>query len=162
MSSPTTACDHIEVDAPRRRPLEYQRNIGSDMSMMFFVTPASPFKFSHPGQHLIKGLDAQAFARAMFPKPTWMTDTLEYRSLAHAEEDDGFSQGFFSLNMSLYNKAIIASEWEGMWFFMHGRVHPYALTWEVEPDSFLGPTDGPQEYCIHAVIVRDLSYQASV
>ncbi|KAH6953662.1 hypothetical protein BKA56DRAFT_604493 [Ilyonectria sp. MPI-CAGE-AT-0026] len=162
MSSPaTTNCD-VEDSARRRRPLEYQRNVGSDMSLMFFVTPDLPLKFAQRDQHLIRGLDAETIARVMFPKPAWLTGMLEYRSLLRIAEgdDDLFSQAFFSLNICLYNKPIIASEWQERHFFMQGRVHPYALTWEVEPGVHRGPVEGPLEYCIPALIVRDLGYQA--
>jgi hypothetical protein len=42
---------------------------------------------------------------------------------------------------------------------MYGRVHPYALTWELEQDEGHDAGDGPQDYCIPAIIVRDQIYQ---
>ncbi|KJZ69815.1 hypothetical protein HIM_03079 [Hirsutella minnesotensis 3608] len=88
MSSPTTAGDDAGTHARRRRPLEYQRNLGSDMSLMFFVVPDLPVKFPHRDQHLIRGLDAEALARVIFPKPSWLTDTLEYRPLLRTADAD--------------------------------------------------------------------------
>ena len=32
--------------------------------------------------------------------------------------------------------------------FMYGRVHPYTLTWRVEPGDGLETADGPQDYSI--------------
>ena len=61
--------------------------------------------------------------------------------------------------MSIYNQTIVPSEWENMWFFMYGRVHPYALTWEVEPGGGLETTDGLKDYSIPAIITRDQDYQ---
>ncbi|KAM4064106.1 hypothetical protein HRG_012600 [Hirsutella rhossiliensis] len=43
---------------------------------------------------------------------------------------------------------------------MVGRVHPFALTWEIERrDSFESEDDNITEYTIPALIVRDHSYQ---
>ncbi|KJZ70116.1 hypothetical protein HIM_10486 [Hirsutella minnesotensis 3608] len=162
MSSPTTAGDDAGTHARRRRPLEYQRNLGSDMSLMFFVVPDLPVKFPHRDQHLIRGLDAEALARVIFPKPSWLTDTLEYRPLLRTADadDDFFSQAFFSLNISLYNTPIVASEWREQYFLMHGRVHPYVLVWDLDPGPRRGPVEGPVDYCAPALIIRDLGFQA--
>ncbi|KAL6412919.1 hypothetical protein AUP68_02413 [Ilyonectria robusta] len=94
-----------------------------------------------------------------------MTDTPEYQSLLRAEKggSNSFSQASFSLNISLYNKLIIATiERQEMHFFMQSRVHSYALIWKVEPSACRGPVEGSLEYCIPALIVPDLSYQASI
>ncbi|KJZ68652.1 hypothetical protein HIM_11958 [Hirsutella minnesotensis 3608] len=162
MSSPTTVGDDAGTHARRRRPLEYQRNLGSDMSLMFFVVSDLPVKFPHRDQHLIRGLDAEALARVIFPKPSWLTDTLEYRPLLRTADadDDFFSQAFFSLNISLYNTPIVASEWQEQYFLMHGRVHPYVLVWDLDPSPRRGPVEGPVDYCAPALIIRDLGFQA--
>jgi len=139
-------------------PLEYQRNIGADMSMMFFVYLGSPNTFTHPDLYRIKGFDTEVIAKVFFPRPSWMTG-LEYRCLT---SDDSSNSGFFSLNMSFYNQEIIASEWKKRWFFMCGRVHPYTLTWEVETGEALETADSLQEYSIPAIMVRDQGYQPSV
>ncbi|KAM4058241.1 endonuclease-reverse transcriptase domain-containing protein [Hirsutella rhossiliensis] len=76
-------------------------------------------------------------------------------------DDDFFSQAFFSLNISLYNKPIVASEWQEQYFLMHGRVHPYVLAWDLDPtlgEDRLRAVD----YCAPALIIRDLGFQASV
>ncbi|KAM4058220.1 reverse transcriptase (RNA-dependent DNA polymerase) [Hirsutella rhossiliensis] len=77
-------------------------------------------------------------------------------------DDDFFSQAFFSLNISLYNKPIVASEWQEQYFLMHGRVHPYVLAWDLDPTPWRGPVEGPVDYCAPALIIRDLGFQASV
>lgn len=105
MSSSSPACPDAQDDAPRCRPYEYQRNLGGDMTLMFFVTTGSdmPAKCPLRDRQLIRGLDAEATARVMFPKPPWLTKDQRYRSLLRTAEadDDAFSQGFFSLNMCL-------------------------------------------------------------
>ena len=42
---------------------------------------------------------------------------------------------------------------------MDGRVHPYALIWEVEPADSLEATDGLRGYSIPAIMARDQDYQ---
>jgi hypothetical protein len=151
-STPTTS-----DDLRPRRPLGSQKNAGGDMSMMFFVQSRSPRKFAHPDQYQIKGLNAETIARVIFSPPTWITAT-EYTAL-RTDSDADTNCGFFSLNMSIYNQTIDLSEWDSMWFFIYGRVHPYALTWQVEPDDGLETADGLQNYTIPALIVRDQGYQ---
>jgi len=148
-------------DTRRRMPLDYQRNIGADMSMMFFAHLDSLNTFTHPDHYLIKGFNTEAIAKVFFPQPSWMTG-LEYQSLTSDCEDDSSNNGFFSLNMSFYNQEIIASEWENRWFFMCGRVHPYTLTWEVETGEALETADSLQHYSIPAIMIRDQSYQLFV
>lgn len=166
MASSSPACPDAQDDAPRRRPYEYQRNLGSDMTLMFFVTTDSdmPAKCPLRDRQLIRGLDGEATARVMFPKPPWLTEDQRYRSLLRIAEadDDDFSQGFFSLNMSLFNKEIVASEWQGRYFIMQGRVHPYILTWDLDEGLYREPVEEPIEYRAPALIVRDLGFQASV
>ena len=137
--------------APRRRPLEYQRNIGNDMSMMCFVRSGSPRSFAHLDRQQIKGFNTEAVARVVFPRQAWLVSA-EYRSLRSECHDNGSMDGSFSLNMSFYNREITSSEWETGWFFMYGRVHPYALTWE---------EDG-QDYTIPVLMVRDQACQPFV
>src|SRR5579871_1376779 len=36
----------------------------------------------------------------------------------------------------MYTQQLDESEWDGMWFLMNGRIHPYALTWEIDPDDY--------------------------
>ncbi|KAH7237980.1 hypothetical protein B0J15DRAFT_538480 [Fusarium solani] len=94
-----------------RKPLESQTNAGSDMSMMLFVQPDCPSRFAYQDQHRVKGLNAEALARVFLPAPSWIL-TPEYAQLRSGPDNP--------------------SEWTEQWFFMNGRVHPYALTWEVE------------------------------
>ncbi|KAM4056465.1 hypothetical protein HRG_003356 [Hirsutella rhossiliensis] len=55
---------------------------------------------------------------------------------------------------------LLESDWSEQWFFMSGRVHPYALSWEVERRD--GLEAGPDDtilYPVPALIVRDQGYQ---
>lgn len=160
-----TPAKHDDTDVTRRRrPLEYQRNIGADMSMMFFVHVSSLSMFTHPDHYLIKGFGAEAVATVFFPQPSWITG-LEYQSLTSDCEDGSSNNGFFGLNMSFYKREIIASEWENMWFFMSGRVHPYTLIWEVKTGEALATADDLEEheyYSTATIMVRDQGYQPSV
>ncbi|KAH6980580.1 hypothetical protein EDB80DRAFT_263867 [Ilyonectria destructans] len=113
-----------------RKPLESQTNVGSDMSMMLFVQPDCPSRFAYQDQHRIKGLNAEALARVFLPAPSWIL-TPEYAQL-RSDPDNHSSCIFFSLNLSIYNQQVVASEWTEQWFFMNGRVHPYVLTWKVK------------------------------
>jgi hypothetical protein len=140
-----------------RRPLDNQKNIGGDMSMMFFAHPRYPKKFASPEQHQIKGLNVETIAGILFPPPPWTT-VPEYDGLL-AETNEESNWGFFSLNLSMYNQTLDPSEWDDKWFLMYGRVHPYALTWEVEPDDSVETGDNLFNYTIPALIVRDQGYQ---
>jgi hypothetical protein len=141
---------------PARRPLDSQRGLGGDMSMMFFVRPQLPRKFSASEQQLIKGLNIEAIAFIDLPPPPWLED-FHYRALIE-QPDGGLShRAFFSLNVSMYNRPLANSDWEGLLFFFNGRVHPYALTWEV-PSTDTNASDDTQHYTIPALIVRDNGY----
>jgi hypothetical protein len=126
------------------------------MSMMFFARPQLPRKFSVSEQQLIKGLNIEAIVFVDLPTPPWLED-FHYR--AFIEQPDGeLSQGAsFSLNVSMYNRPLDTTDWEGLLFFFCGRVHPYALTWEVSSvDTDLSVHT--QNYTIPALIVRDNGY----
>jgi hypothetical protein len=128
------------------------------MSMMFFVHPRLPRKFSSADQQLIKGLNIETIAYVNFPTPSWLSD-FDYRALIEEESDGEFSKGaFFSLNVSVYDRPLVTSDWEDLLFFFNGRVHPYALTWEVTSADDTGSSDGTQDYTIPALIVRDHGY----
>lgn len=131
------------------------------MSMTGIVQTGLPKSFPYPDQHLIKGLNTEAVARVVFPKPSWIADCPEYLSLLPSEGEMDFTNGFFSLNISIYNQPVVPSEWENMWFLITGRIHPYTLNWEVEQGDGLN-TDGPHYYSLPALIVRDQGYQPSV
>lgn len=124
--------------------------------MMVFVRPQLPRKFPATEQQLIKGLNVEAIAFVDLPPPSWLED-FHYRALI--EQPDGeLSQGaFFSLNISMYNRSLATSDWEGLLFFFNGRIHPYALTWEVPPAE-TGGSDRTQNYTIPALIIRDNGY----
>ncbi|EKG12707.1 hypothetical protein MPH_10165 [Macrophomina phaseolina MS6] len=128
------------------------------MSMMFFVYSRSPRTFARPDQQQIKGLNTETIARITLPTPSWIAGP-EYASLRSDPENDSSNGSFFSLNISIYFQTIVPSDWEQMWFFMYGRVHPYALTWEIEPDEGLDSGEALLDYCIPALIVRDQGYQ---
>lgn len=144
-----------------RKPLESQRGLGGDMSMMFFVRTQIPEKFASSLQQQIKGLNYETIAGVHFPKPDWIT-TPEYAALSDPD-DNSPNWKSFSLNFSRYNSQPISEDdWSNKWFFMYGRVHPYAMTWELQP--YDGSEDGhiPQDYTIPALIIRDQGYQPLV
>ncbi|KAJ4222258.1 hypothetical protein NW757_014420, partial [Fusarium falciforme] len=141
-----------------RKPLDTQRAAGGDMSMMFFAQPDCPSRFAHQDQHRIKGLNAETLARIFLPPPSWLLAS-EYAPL-RSDVDDSPTSIFFSLNLSIYNQPIVASEWTEEWFFMNGRVHPYALAWEVEQlDGLESDAGRTLLYTMPALIVRDQGYQ---
>ncbi|XP_044716496.1 uncharacterized protein HRG_10028 [Hirsutella rhossiliensis] len=119
-----------------RKPLDSQRGAGGEMSMMSFVQPDCPARFSHQDDHRIRGLNAEAMARVFLPPPAWL------------------------LNLSIYGQPIDPSDWTEEWFFMHARVHPYALAWEVEQrDGLESDTGRTFLYTMPALVVRDQGYQ---
>ncbi|KAH7118355.1 hypothetical protein EDB81DRAFT_915368 [Dactylonectria macrodidyma] len=143
-----------------RKPLVSQRSAGGDMSIAFFVQPGCPSRFTSSGQHRVKGLNAETIARVILPTPPWLA-ALDYSPL-RTDPADPSPSIFFSLNLSIYNQQIVPEDWLDQWFFMAGRVHPFALTWEVErQDGRLEESvdSGLLAYTIPALIVRDLGYQ---
>jgi hypothetical protein len=146
--------------AAPRKPLDSQRGLGGDMSMMFFVRTQLPKRFPSTLQQQIKGLNLETIAGVHFPIPDWMTAP-EYLILSD-RDDDSPEWKSFSLNLSIYNQTISPDDWTEKWFFMYGRVHPYALTWELLPDNGSDDGDVLQEYTIPALVVRDQGYQPLV
>jgi hypothetical protein len=148
MSFPTPTNEH---NVHFRRPLDSQKNIGSDMSMMFFARSrfSKMFTSSESEQHHVQGLNVEGVTGILFPPPAWKSMS-EYQGLLMESEDDNSHFAYFSLNISMYNQSIHPTELNNTWFFMYGRVHPYALTWEVHPDNY---------YTIPALIIRDHGYQ---
>ncbi|XP_044717278.1 uncharacterized protein HRG_08786 [Hirsutella rhossiliensis] len=141
-----------------RKPLVTSKGAGGDMSMMFFAQPDCPAKFAHQDEHRIRGLNAEAIARVLLPVPSWLLES-EYATL-RAEGDDLGPSLFFSLNLSIYGQPVVDTDWSEQWFFMSGRVHPYAISWEVERRD--GLEAGPDDtilYTVPALIVRDQGYQ---
>ncbi|KAK4070013.1 hypothetical protein Purlil1_13589 [Purpureocillium lilacinum] len=129
--------------ALRRKPLESQKHVGGDMSMMAFVQPAAaPNRFAYPEDHHLKGLNAETLARFQLPRPQWLS-TPEYTPILGDQID--------------------ASEWANQWFFMTGRVHPYALTWELERrDGLESDGDNIIQYTVPTFVVRDHGFQPYV
>ncbi|OAQ58052.2 hypothetical protein VFPPC_18068 [Pochonia chlamydosporia 170] len=141
-----------------RKPLDSQANTGSDMSMMFSIQTDCPSRFAYQHQHRIKGLNAETLARVFLPAPSWILAP-EYARL-RSDPENPSACIFFSLNLSLYNQQIVPAEWAEQWFFVSGRVHPYALTWEIEQQDGLEANTGAiAPYTIPALIVRDQGYQ---
>ncbi len=126
--------------------------------MMFFARLQCPRKFTSPKQYQIKSLNVETIAGIIFTPPTWITNPEYHFLLANSiySSNDNLNWAYFSLNLSMYNQTLDPSEWDNMWFFMYGRVHPYALTWEIEPDE---TSALPQDYTIPILIVRDQGYQ---
>ncbi|KAH6961723.1 hypothetical protein BKA56DRAFT_737073 [Ilyonectria sp. MPI-CAGE-AT-0026] len=128
------------------------------MSMMVFVQPDFPSRFAYQDQHRIKGLNAEAIARAFLPAPSWIL-TPEYAQL-RSDLDNPSGYISLSINLSIYNQQVVASEWTEQWSFMNGRVHPYALTWDVEQRHGLESDTGAiAQYTIPTLIIRDQGYQ---
>lgn len=104
------------------------------------------------------GLNAETLARIFLPPPSWLL-TAKYASL-RADTGDSPTSIFFSLNLSIYSQSIVSCEWTEEWFFMNGRVHPYALAWEVEQhDGLESDTGDTLLYTMPALVVRDQGYQ---
>lgn len=159
MSAPPTPQDR--VGSQPRMPLPNQNNAGGDMSMMFLVRPQLPRRFSSSERQQVKGLNFETIAAVRFPLPPWVNDS-EYTALQPRVDSEHGDYGLFSLNFSLYGQTFNSSDWEDKWFFMYGRVHPYALTWEVEPEIDTLASDELQSYTVPALIVRDQACQPSV
>jgi len=136
-----------------RKPLDSPKNVGGDMSMTFLARSQCPRKFTSSQQHQIKGLNVETVVGIFFPPPTWIT-SLNYSVLRADSEDDDSDWCYFSLNLPMYNQILIPSDWDDMWFTMNGRVHPYALTWEIAPNSL-----SVSNYTIPALIIRDQGYE---
>ncbi len=144
--------------SPVRKPLDSQRNVGSDMSMMALVQTGCPARFASSDQHRIKGLNAETVARICLPSPTWLANQ-EYEILQSANV--GLQgQIYVSLNMAIYSQQLCAADWTDQWFFMSGRLHPYALTWRtVQQDGLETEIGTVSDYTIPVFVVRDLSFQ---
>ncbi|KJZ75813.1 hypothetical protein HIM_04637 [Hirsutella minnesotensis 3608] len=121
---------HQVISVLQRKPLDSQKYVGGDMSMMAFLQPAAaPVRFAYPDEHHVKGLNAETLAKVQLPTPQWLS-TPEYAPIAD------------------------------QWFFMAGRVHPFALTWELERrDGLESDDDQIDEYTVPAFVVRDHSFQ---
>ncbi|KAM4067950.1 hypothetical protein HRG_012450 [Hirsutella rhossiliensis] len=142
-----------------RRPLTSNKGAGGDMTMMFFAQPDCPVRFAHQDEHRVRGLNAEAIARVLLPAPSWLL-ALDYAPLRAGGGDNDVSPLFFSLNLSIYGVPVVNSDWSEQWFFMSGRVHPYALAWEVERRDGLEADVGETLlYTMPALVVRDQGYQ---
>jgi hypothetical protein len=146
-----------------RKPLDSQRSAGGDMSIMFFVQPGRPSRFSSSDQHRVRGLNAETIARVVLPTPSWLAAP-DYSPL-RTNPVDPLPSIFFSLNLSLYNQQLVPEDWSNQWFYMTGRVHPFALAWELEHQGSLeedSRDDDVVVYTIPALIVCDQGYQPYV
>jgi hypothetical protein len=147
--------------ADLRMPLESQSNAGSDMSIFFITRLPLPKKFESPEQQQIKGLNFETIASVYFPPPPWLNNS-DYAALQlqpNDDDDNDIHSALFSLNLSIYDQAITPSDWDDADFFLYGQVHPYALTWEIQPDNNWDADDEIRNYTIPSLIVRDLCYQ---
>lgn len=125
---------------------------------MAFVQTGCPSKFAYPDEHRIKGLNAETIARISLPTPTWLRNP-EY-AIFQYDKETSVTYVFMSVNISMYNQQVVPSDWTDQWFFMTGRAHPYALTWEtLQTDGLETEVGLISEYTIPAFILRDLSYQ---
>jgi hypothetical protein len=121
-----------------------QFNKGGNVSMSFFVKPESEPRRLTEGEQLIKGLNRETIISVPLPRPQWLQDS-NYTTLFTSKQ----TGPDFSLNWPSYRSSLDDVEWSERWFHVHGLVHPYALTWQVEAYG------EEQEYTIPAVIVRD-------
>ncbi|OAL42603.1 hypothetical protein IQ07DRAFT_606584 [Pyrenochaeta sp. DS3sAY3a] len=128
------------------------------MSIFFLARLPLPRKFASPERQQIKDLNFEAITTVHFPPLAWLNDS-EYAALQPQTNDDNTYSALFSLNLSIYDQTIVPSAWDDMCFFLYSLVHPYALTWEIEPDDGLDTGYDVQNYTIPPLIVRDLCYQ---
>lgn len=143
---------------PSRKPVDSNKGLGSDMTMFYFVQPNCPTRCPSNDKQYVKGLNVETIAQVNLPAPAWIL-LPEYIPL-RVHQDDESPGIFFSLNMSIYTQQIVPEDWTERWFFMHGRAHPYALTWEVEQLDGLELDVGDiVDYTIPSLIVRDYGYQ---
>lgn len=159
--SPTAAMStSTDSTSPKPlQPLSHQRNTGGDMCMSFFARTRHPRSFTpfSPLQ-MIKSFNVETVAGVLFPPPEWLTDSM----YAMLQAPNGLSYwAYFSLNIAMYPPTLVSSDWDNKWFFMFARVHPYALIWEIEPTDRSDPlsSDGPQNYTIPVLMIRDQYYQ---
>ncbi|PVH90160.1 hypothetical protein DM02DRAFT_509696, partial [Periconia macrospinosa] len=74
-------------------------------------------------------------------------------------DDDNTNAALFSLSLSIYDQSIQPSDWDDMYSFLYGFVHPYALTWQIEQDNDTDHSHDIQNYTAPSLVVRDLCYQ---
>jgi hypothetical protein len=128
------------------------------MSMMALVQTGCPSKFASSDEHRIIGLNAETIARICLPTPPWLMNP-EYAVL-QSKNESAEDQIYVSLNIAIYNQQLHPADWTDQWFFMTGRMHPYALTWQIAPDDGSDIEGGTiSEYTIPAFVVRDSSFQ---
>jgi hypothetical protein len=151
-----------ENDPHPRVTLKSQGISFGPMTMMCFTRLQILKKFPSPEKQHVKGLNYEAVVPVRFPSPAWIKNT-EYTALqpqTHDDEDnDDTNCALFSLNLSIYNQTVTPSDWDDMWFFLSGQVHPYALTWEVDPDDNTESYSEVFDYTIAPFMVRDLGFQ---
>jgi hypothetical protein len=128
------------------------------MSIFFIARFPLPTKFASPERQQIKGLNFGTITTVHFPPPAWLNEA-KYAALQPQTNDENAYSALFSLNLSICDQTIIPSDWDDMYFFLYGLVHPYALTWEIEPDNGSDTASDVQNYTIPPLIVRDLCYQ---
>lgn len=158
------AFPHTSPDASphQRGPSDTSKAAGGDMSI-FFIARVPPLnRFASPEEQQFKGLNFETIATVGFPPPPWLYNP-EYTTLQPKEDDENIGLAPFSLNLSMYDQAVIdPSNWNDQCFFLYGTVHPYALTWEIGPNSDSDAPDEAQNYTIPSLIVRDQCYQPYV
>ena len=123
-----------------------------------FCTNA-PSGFQTQNDQYIFGLNYEAMVKVFFPPPDWM-ERDEYTLLRCRDEtvNQPLDVASFSLNLAIYSHAIVQDEWNDQWFLLTGRVHPFALTWTLEPDQNF-PADEPMDFTVPTLTVRNRGYQ---
>jgi hypothetical protein len=144
--------------SPPNTPSNLDKGLTGPMTMMCFTRLQVLKKFSSPEKQHVKGLNYEAIVSVRFPPPAWIKNT-EYTALQTTNDDDDSNCALFSLNLSIYNEAVIPSDWDDTWFFLSGQVHPYAITWEIDADDNTESDSGMFNYTIAPFMVRDWGYQ---
>ena len=73
--------------------------------------------------------------------------------------DEETPSGTLNLSFSMCDQNIYPEDWEELWFFAYSRIHPYALTWKIEPDPALDDNDPLQNFTAPLLIIRDQAVQ---
>ncbi|KAH7109147.1 hypothetical protein EDB81DRAFT_834611 [Dactylonectria macrodidyma] len=120
------------------------------MSMMVFIQPDCPCRFASSGPASHQGTQRRGIGEGLPTCPVLDFDSRVCATSVRPRQP--LSYIFFSLNLSIYNQQVVASEWTEQWFFMNGHIHPYVLTCEIEQrDGLESDTGAITQYIIPAL-----------
>ena len=137
-----------------KSPLPTQKNAGSDLGFDAYVQAKALEK---PAVQYIKGFNYECIVRVPFPQQSWLSNK-EYARLPYQGELVKDGVALFSLNAGAYSVPVIDAEWDDQWFHVTGRVHPYTLTWTLEPENFPDLQE-PCDYKVPLISAREEHYQ---